>query len=160
MMFMQFRLGLDLGLVLIKAIFLSLLCVFTLMPGLLVLFSGLIEKSHHKSFMPDVTPLGWFSLKTRYIVPPIFAVLLVAGCILSNNCNYAYGYSTLTTTRKNESQIAEEKIEDAFGSKNLLAIIVPSGDYVKEGRLSTSSTRLNNLFTLGLANIQATDDYV
>ena len=37
--FMKFGIGLDLAVVLIKAIFLSLLSVFTLMPGLLVLFS-------------------------------------------------------------------------------------------------------------------------
>ena len=39
MMFMQFRIGFDMGIILIKAILFSMLSVFTLMPGLLMLFS-------------------------------------------------------------------------------------------------------------------------
>ena len=49
MMFMQFRIGFDLGLVLIKAILLSMLAVFTLMPGLLMLFSKAMERTRHKN---------------------------------------------------------------------------------------------------------------
>ena len=41
--FMHFGIGRDLATVLIKAILFSMLCVFTLMPGLLVLFSKLID---------------------------------------------------------------------------------------------------------------------
>lgn len=39
MMFMQFQIGFDMGIVLIKSILFSMLSVFTLMPGLLMLFS-------------------------------------------------------------------------------------------------------------------------
>ncbi len=52
---MRFGIGKDLGLVLIKDIILSLLAVFTLMPGLLMSFSGLIDKTHHKNFVPQIT---------------------------------------------------------------------------------------------------------
>lgn len=38
MMFMQFQIGFDMGIVLIKSILFSMLSVFTLMPGLLMLF--------------------------------------------------------------------------------------------------------------------------
>lgn len=55
MCFMRFGIGKDLGLVLIKDIILSLLAVFTLMPGLLMSFSGLIDKTHHKNFVPQIT---------------------------------------------------------------------------------------------------------
>ena len=46
--FMQYRLGADMGFVLIKAVLLSLLSVFCLMPGLLVMFSGLINRTAHR----------------------------------------------------------------------------------------------------------------
>lgn len=39
LMFMKFGIGADLGVVLIKAIFFSLLSVFTLMPGLIICHS-------------------------------------------------------------------------------------------------------------------------
>ena len=41
--FMEFKIGLDMALVLVKAILFSLLSVFTLMPGLLMLFSPLMR---------------------------------------------------------------------------------------------------------------------
>ena len=78
MMFMQFMLGLDLGVVLIKAIFFSILSVFTLMSGLLMSFSGLIDKTHHRNFVPNITAIGKMDVKTRFIIPPIFAVALAA----------------------------------------------------------------------------------
>ena len=48
LMIMHFKIGQDLSLVLIKAIFLSLLSVFCLMPGLLILFSKLIRLIYFK----------------------------------------------------------------------------------------------------------------
>ena len=47
-MFMQFRLGYDMGIILVKAIILSLISVFFLMPGVLLIFAKGIDKTHHK----------------------------------------------------------------------------------------------------------------
>lgn len=58
MMFMQFRIGFDMGLILIKAICFSLLSVFTLMPGLLILFSKAMEKTPAQKFCPLHRTLG------------------------------------------------------------------------------------------------------
>ena len=161
MCFMRFGIGKDLGLVLIKAIILSLLAVFTLMPGLLMSFSGLIDKTHHKNFVPQITGWGKLAVKTRFIMPPLFVLLIIAGFIFSNKCPYAYGQTGLTTTRKNESQIAVERVNDTFGSVNTLAVLVPNGDYEKEGQLLRELERMSETDTvLGLANVDAMDDYV
>ena len=40
MMFMQFRLGYDMGIILVKAIIISLISVFFLMPGVLLMLPG------------------------------------------------------------------------------------------------------------------------
>ena len=45
MMFMQFRLGYDMGIILVKAIILSLISVFFLMPGVLLIFAKGIENT-------------------------------------------------------------------------------------------------------------------
>ena len=73
--FMKFGIGLDMATVLIKAILLSLLSVFTLMPVLLVLFSPLIDKTKHKKLLPNIAFAGKFAVKTRRIVPIIFVLL-------------------------------------------------------------------------------------
>lgn len=159
--FMQFGIGKDLGLVLMKSIILSLLAVFTLMPGLLMSFSGLIDKTHHKNFVPKITGWGKIVVKTRYIIPPIFILLLIGGFIFSNLCPYAFGMTDLSTTRKNESQIALERVNEKFDKVNTLAVLVPVGDYEKEGQLLRELDKMEETNTvLGLANVEAMDGYV
>ena len=161
MCFMQFGIGKDLGLVLMKAIVLSLLSVFTLMPGLLLSFSPLIDRTHHRSFVPKITAWGRLAVKTRYIMPPLFVVLLIGGFLFANRCPYAYGQTGLTTIRKNDAQIAQERVNETFGSVNVLAVLVPQGDYEQEGRLLRELECMPETGTvLGLANVDAMDGYV
>ena len=58
MMFMQFRIGYDMGIILAKSIIFSMVAVFFLMPGLLLTFSKAIDNTHHKSFVPKITAGG------------------------------------------------------------------------------------------------------
>lgn len=77
MMFMQFQIGFDMGIVLIKSILFSMLSVFTLMPGLLMLFSKAMERTRHRSFIPRIDRWGGFVLKLRHVGVPLFIVALV-----------------------------------------------------------------------------------
>ncbi len=158
---MEFKLGYDMGSVLIKAILLSLFSVFLLMPGLLVLFSGLIDKTHHKNFVPKINFLGKAVYATRFVMPIIFAAVIVAGCIFSHRANYVYSQSSIQSFRKNESQIADARINQCFGRDNQIALLVPAGDYVKEGKVIADLEELKHVETVtGLANIEAMDGYL
>lgn len=160
MMFMQFRIGFDLGLVLIKAICFSLISVFTLMPGLLILFSKAMAKTQHKNFIPSIDAWGRFVVKARYISVPIFAVLLILGFWMSQQCPYVYGYTLLDTSRQSESQIAEARVNEVFGQQNVAALLVPKGDYEKEKAILDQLETYDEIDTaLGLANIEAKDGY-
>ena len=161
MCFMRFGIGRDLGLVLMKAIVLSLLSVFTLMPGLLMSFSGLIDRTHHRSFVPTISGWGRLAVKTRFIMPPIFALLLVGGFLFSARCPYVYGQTTLTTFSQNESQLAQQKVDGTFGGVNTIAMLVPAGDYEQEGRLLRRLDAMPQVDSvLGLASVEAVDGYV
>lgn len=161
MCFMHFRIGYDLGIVLMKAILMSMLSVFTLMPGLLMSCSRLIDRTHHRSFVPQINAWGKLVIKTRYVLPPVFAILLVLGFCFSNQCPYVYGESNLHTYTKNESQIAQEKVNATFGPVNTLAVLVPAGDYGKEGQLLRELEDMPEVESvLGLANVEAMDGYV
>ena len=159
--FMHFGIGRDLAVVLIKAILFSMLAVFTLMPGLLVLFSRLIDKTRHKNLIPKITAVGKFDVKTRYIVPPIFAVIVIAAAVFANKCPYCYTYTDLVTAKQSESQIAYQKIKSEFGTSNMVAIIVPSGNYENEGKILEELENCPEVkSTMGLANIEAMDGYM
>ncbi len=160
MLFMQFKLGPDMAICLIKSIAFALLSAFLVMPGLLMLFGPLIDKTGHKSFVPKIPFVGAYDYATRHIVPIIFAVVLVFAFKLSNDCPYAYGYSLLTTPKLNETQIAENMIEDNFSSSNMMALVVPKGDYEKEGQLLKELESYDEVdYTMGLANVDALDGY-
>ena len=158
--FMHFGIGLDLATVLIKAILLSLLSVFTLMPGLLMLFSNLIDKTQHRKLLPRITLIGKMDVATRFIVPPIFAVVLIIVCIWANKCPYCYSYTDLTTSKQSESQISYQKIKSTFGTSNMVAMVIPSGSYDSEAALlKTLESYPEVKSAMGLANIEAMDGY-
>lgn len=161
LMFMKFGIGYDMGRVLVKAILLSLLSVFLLMPALLMIFSKYIDKTHHKSFVPRITAIGKFTVLTKYVIPPIFLVILCFAYYFSSKCAYVYGYTLVKTDKKSERQIQEEMVEHTFGSQNVMAMMVPCGDYDKEGKLLEQLETLKEVDSvLGLANIEAMDGYV
>ena len=135
MMFMQYGVGPDMAVCLIKAVLLSLLSVFTFMPGLIMIFGKAMDKTRHRNFVPNIPFVGKFNYLTRFIVPPLFIVLLVAAYMTSAKCPYVFGYSTLTTPVKNEIQIADEMIEETFGEENIAAMIIPRDCYETETKL-------------------------
>ena len=161
MMFMQFGIGSDMALCLIRAILLSLLAVFLLMPGLIMLFGKAMDKTKHKSFIPDIPFVGKFAYKTRYIVPPLFVVVLVGAYIIQSHCPYVYGYTQLETPVQSDAMLVDEMIDESFGSDNFVALIVPAGNYEKEKKLLKElDARPEVDHSQGLANIEAIDGYM
>ena len=161
MLFMQFKLGPDMALCLIKSILFALLAAFVVMPGLLMLFGPLIDRTQHRSFVPKISFVGKLDFATRYIIPLVFVALAVIGFRLSSNCPYAYGYGLITAPKQNETQFAQQMIEDNFTSKNMLALIVPTGDYDKESAILSELSQYDEVdSTMGLTNIEALDGYM
>ncbi|MBO6040004.1 MAG: MMPL family transporter, partial [Oscillospiraceae bacterium] len=159
--FMQYRLGYDLGIVLIKAIVLSLLSVFLLMPGLLVTFSRAIDRTHHRSFVPKIPFLGRFAFATRYIVPVVFVAVIIVAYLFSHRAPFVYSQYSVEAVRKNETTIANENIDATFGKRNVLAILIPTGSYEEEAKMIEELEVFPQVISVtGLANIEVGDDYV
>ena len=160
MMFMQFRIGFDLGLVLIKAILLSMLSVFTLMPGLLMLFSKAMERTRHKNFIPQIDRWGKLVYHLRLVGVPVFVVCIVGGFVLSNRCPYVYGDNAVMTERRNEHQAAADRVEATFGSQNIMAVVVPKGDTESEKAILDQLSAMDEVdYAMGLANVEAKPGY-
>ena len=161
MMFMQYKIGMDMALCLIRAIFLSLLSVFLLMPGLIMVFGNLMDKTRHKSFIPKIPFVGKFAYKTRYIMPPIFLVVIIVAAILSQKCPYVYGYDSVETPIQSQSMLVDERIEEAFGKNNMVALIVPAGSYETERKLLEDLETYDEVsHCQGLSNTEALDGYM
>lgn len=161
MMFMQFGIGRDMALCLIRAIFLSLLSVFLLMPGLLMLFGKLMDKTRHKSFIPKIPFVGKFAYKTRFVMPVIFVALIVVAYLISSKCPYVYGYSKIDTPIQSDSQLVDEMIDESFGTSNMVALTVPAGSYDNEAKLIADLEACEEVDScMGLANTEAMDGYM
>ena len=161
MIFMQYGIGRDMALCLIRAILLSLLAVFLLMPGLIMLFGRVMDKTYHTSFIPKIPFVGKFAYRTRHLMPPLFVVLIVAAYLVSSKCPYVYGYSMLETSVKSDAMVVDELIEESFGASNMVALIVPAGNYEKEKALLKELESYPEVkSTLGLSNTEAMDGYM
>ena len=161
LMLMQLRIGFDMGIVLAKGIVCSMLCVFLLMPGLLMLFSRPIERTRHKNLVPNIDFWGRGVVKLRYILPPIFLLVLVAGAVLSSKCEYVFDTNDADFDNKPDWRIADEKVTDTFGKKNTIAVLVPRGDYEKEKMVLQQVEALGPVTSAtGLANIEVEDGRV
>lgn len=160
MMFMQFGLGGDLGKVLIKSILISMLTVFLLMPGLLFMFSGRIEKTKHRSFVPGIDAVGRFAWRSRKLVPPVFICIIAAAFFFSSMCPFSYNYSDDYPLRLNDSQKAHQDIIKTFGNSNMMALVVPTGDYETQARMLDEISKLDHVTSvLGIASVKVAGDY-
>lgn len=158
LMLMQLRIGFDMGIVLSKGIVCSMLCVFLLMPGLLMLFSGPIDRTRHRNLVPKINFWGKAIVRLRYVLPPAFLVVVVAGAVLSSRCDYVFDTNDTDFDNKPDWRIADEKVADTFGSKNTIAVLVPRGSYGKEQRILERVSQLPQVTqATGLANIEVED---
>lgn len=161
MMFMQFRIGYDMGIVLAKAILLSLISVFFLMPGLLLTFAKAIDNSHHRSFVPKITAVGKFCVLTRYLVPPLLVVAVIVSAVLSGKARYVYDVNTLESKSMSANKFSVSMVNQEFGTINQLAVLVPKGDYEREAQALHALERMDEVDScMGLANIEAMDGYM
>src|SRR5699024_11192537 len=89
--FMDFEIGADLGLNLVKGILLSFLSVMVFLPALTLVSYKWIDKTHHRKLIPNRYPIGNFVLKLRIPVLIFIVILIVPAFLAQNETNFIYG---------------------------------------------------------------------
>lgn len=132
---MQFRLGPDLGMALAKGIAISLITVFLFMPALILTTYKWLDKTRHRSFMPNFRGLGRVVCKIAVPMICIFVILVVPSYLASNSNSYYYGSSHIygegTVYGRDKAAI-----EDVYEKKDTYVLLVPAGNNYKEIELS------------------------
>ena len=141
LLFMSYRLGADIGLVLAKGILLSFFCVIILMPIAIYLMHGLLEKTAHRSFIPSFGKLGRAVIKLRFLLIPLLILVMVPAFLAQKNNHFIYGESSASS---GEGQVASErqKIEDVFGIYNPVVLLVPNTSVADEVALADDLKQL------------------
>lgn len=129
---MSLRLGYDMGIVLAKSIVCSMIAVFLFMPGLMLLFSRLIDKTRHKSFVPKIPFVGRLAVKGRFPIIALFLALFIVGGVLSFSTKYVYYSNSIDTPRPSSVQIAEREINAVFDQTTEFVVLMPGKDYERQ----------------------------
>lgn len=90
LVFMSFTIGRDLGFVLAKGVLLSLVCIFTCLPGLILIFDSLIERTKKKSPVIRLDKLGKLAYNIRYFSIILFVLAFVGSYFLKGNLKILY----------------------------------------------------------------------
>ncbi len=92
LVFMSFKIGADLGIVLAKGVICSLVCVFTILPALILGCDRAIRATAKPTLHPEraMTGLARFSMRARYVTCVAFALLFAVAYIAQANTGVSY----------------------------------------------------------------------
>ncbi len=120
LVFMSFKIGQDMGIVLAKGVFISLICIFTLLPGLVIIFDKAIMKTHKKAFNINMKQIMKLVVKARFVLIPAVAVIVVLAVVIKGGLGISF-----IKMFENEDQ---KKIEDVFGVDNQIVVLYDNSE--------------------------------
>lgn len=131
LMLMTLSIGSEIGLSLAKGIVISMATVIFFMPALLVIFDKPIQKTRHKSFVPNITKPARAIVKARKVIVPAFLLIAILAGVAQGFNKYSFNYNSGSLI------VAPKKVieETGFGTLNSLVVVVPKGDAEKERQL-------------------------
>lgn len=114
--FMKFRIGMDLGIVLAKGVLCSVLCIYTILPALVLLFHNAIWRSRKRVPVPNTDRLARFELRFRLSLALVAVVVFVASLYLHNLTTISFSTNWPTT------------ISEVFPRKNTVVLLYENKD--------------------------------
>ena len=121
--FMSFTLGRDLGIVMSKGVILGVLGTVTLLPCVIRLLDGAIEKTSHRPLLPDVGGIGRFVTKHYKLLGIILLIMIIPAFYGYRNVKVYYDMSRVMP-QDLESIQANQKLEDTFDMSTTHLLLV------------------------------------
>ena len=90
MAFMRFKLGADMGFALAKGVVVSLVCIFTVLPSLILMSDRWIEKTRKKNLHIPMKAYSRFAVRGRFAYFLLFLALFAGAFFLKNNTEIQY----------------------------------------------------------------------
>ena len=92
--FMSFKLGADMGFALAKSVIVSLICIFTVLPSLILISDKWIVKTRKKALHIPAAGCSRFEYRRRFILLMAFLLLFAGVFVLKNNTRILYMLQT------------------------------------------------------------------
>ena len=138
--FMSFTLGKDLGIVMSKGVIMGLLGTVVLLPCVIRLLDGAIEKTSHKPLLPNVGGIGRFVTKHYKVLAVVLVIMVFPAFYGYNHVNVYYDMSKVMPPEL-KSVIANKKLEETFDMATTHLLLVDSDVSQKDVRDMTGEMR-------------------
>ncbi len=138
--FMSFTLGRDLGIVMSKGVILGLLGTVVLLPCVIRLLDGVIEKTSHTPLLPDVGGIGRFVRKHYRALAVLMVVLAVPAFWGYSHAGVYYDMSRVMP-QDLPSIIANNKLEQTFDMSTTHLLLVDADVSQRDVRRMTQEMR-------------------
>lgn len=111
--FMSFTLGLDLGIVMAKGVVFGVIACITILPSFILVFDKALEKTKHKSILPDFKKIPDFIIKHYKVILLVFVIMWIPA-LYGNNHTKVYYNLDETLPKELDSIAANQKLKDEF----------------------------------------------
>ena len=140
--FMSFTLGRDLGIVMSKGVILGVLGTVILLPCVIRVMDGLIEKTSHRPILPNVSGIGRFVARHYKLLCLVLVLIIFPAFYGYSNVNVYYDMSRVMP-KDLPSVIANNKLEETFDmSTTHLLLVDAEGAGIPESILPPEVLRM------------------
>lgn len=152
--FMSFTLGLDLGIVMAKGVVFGVICCVTILPAFIRIFDKAIEKTSHRSLIPNMDKLAHFVTNHYRIFAVAFVIILIPAFYGYTHAEVYYNLDS-TLPKYLDSIKANEKLSDTFDMNATHMVLADADLSSKEAKemLQEMSDVKGVKFALGLDSL-------
>ncbi len=149
---MDFKVGADMGISLVRGVIISFLCVMILLPALLLMTNKMLEKTKHKRILPDFRNSG---KSLRKVFAPVFIIIVIlAGPAYLGQKNNEFIYGSGEPDPSSRLARDLEAKNAVFEDSTIVAMMVPVGDSTKESLLCQDLEEIDTVKTvISYANV-------
>ena len=128
---MTFALGRDMGIVMAKGVVIGVICCVTVLPAMILVFDGVIEKTKHRPLIRSMDKASGFITKHYKVWLLIFLVLLYPA-VYGNNHTQIYYNIDKSLPATLDSNVSNEKLKEDFDMSTVHMVLLKNGLDSKE----------------------------
>ena len=128
---MTFALGRDMGIVMAKGVVIGVICCVTVLPAMILVFDGVIEKTKHRPLIRSMDKASGFITKHYKVWLLIFLILLYPA-VYGNNHTQIYYNIDKSLPATLDSNVSNEKLKEDFDMSTVHMVLLKNGLDSKE----------------------------
>ena len=153
--FMSFTLGLDLGVVMAKGVFIGVISCITILPSMLLIFDRFIQKTKHKPLLPDMPRISEFIVDHTWMFAVLFIILLIPSLYGYMNTDVYYNLDS-TLPKDLPSIEANTKLDELFNMNTTHMVLYDADMDVSNAEQMIDELRKVN----GVKNVLSLDSLI